>query len=269
MNLHVGSRREGGMSSFRKSLPALIGLLVVGVAVVGSAAPALAAPPYPNGAQATALVSGTPLVQATCTTAPTRTGGNSTLGPVSVGYPAGARCDVTSAAADGLYAIAGATPPLPNTLRFSADCVNSTGVTGGGVDVPAGTRINGGAPVTAQTTITTLNTPVVYPNGTTAIVNEVTTTPTSVTRIAVHITGGVGAGTSIGRVICGQPFPYPLAVDSPGASAATPSLATHSSSASSHSSLLLVAGGVLLLLVGAQVVLGRNMLRRRRSLGTD
>jgi hypothetical protein len=254
------------MSAFRRSIPALFGLLFTGVLVAGSAAPAVAAPPYPAGSQATALVGGTPLIQASCpTAAPTfPAGGNSTLGPVSV-YNAGARCAGTSAASDGLYTIAGATPPGPGTLRFQSDCVNSSNDTGVAVDVPAGTRINGGAPVATQTTVTTLNTPVVYPNGTTAILNEVTITPTSITRVAVHITGGVGAGTRIGRVICGQPFVYPLAVDGPSGATA-PAVAVGSSTSgggSSHSGLLLVAGGALAALILAQVVIARNVRRRR------
>jgi hypothetical protein len=196
-------------------------------------------------------------------------GGTSTNGAVSVGSPAGARCTGNAASADGQYAITGATPPLPNTLRFSAQCANSTDVTGGGVDVPIGTRINGGAPVTAQTTVTTLNTPVVYPNGTTAILNQVVVTATSVTRSAVVITGGTGSGVVIGRVTCGTPVIYPLAVDSPTGANAAPALAANSSSSSgsSHTGLLLLAGAGLALLVLAQVTLGRNMLRRRRSEG--
>ncbi len=255
------------MSSIRRSFPALLGLLFTGVLVAGTASPAVAAPPYPAGSQATALVGGTPLIQANCpTAAPTvPAGGNSTLGPVSV-YNAGARCAGTSAASDGLYTIAGATPPGPGTLRFQSDCVNSSNDTGVGVDVPAGTRINGGAPVATQTTVTTLNTPVVYPNGTTAILNEITITPTSITRIAVHITGGVGTGTQIGRVVCGQPFPYPLAVDGPSASAAAPAVAVGTSTSgggSSHTGLLLLAGGALGVLILAQVAIGRNVRRRR------
>ena len=92
------------MRSFRKSLPAFAGLLFTGALVVG-VTPAFAAAPYPDGGQATALVSGAPLVQATCTTTPVSSSGVSTLGTVTVTGPAGAQCASSASAANGEYAI--------------------------------------------------------------------------------------------------------------------------------------------------------------------
>jgi hypothetical protein len=98
-----------------------------------------------------------------------------------------------------------ASAQIPTTLRFSADCRVATGTapqSNGFVDVPTGTRINGGAPVAAPTTVTGLNVSVVYPNGSTAIVNEVIVGGTTITRNAVRVTGGPGAGSIIGGVTC-------------------------------------------------------------------
>ncbi|MDQ6948102.1 MAG: hypothetical protein M3256_17995 [Actinomycetota bacterium] len=272
MDVHMGSRREAGVGFLRRTLLTLAGLMLAGltlagIAVAGLVPPAGAAPPFPNGAQASALVSGTPLVEARCPSGPTVSGGTSTRGPVTVGMPAGARCTSTSAAADGLYSIAGATP-VPPRLRFQSDCVNS-GANNGFADVPAGTNVAGVGVVSTTTPVTTPNTAVTYPDGTTAIVNEVITTPTSVQRSAVHITSGAASGTIIGRVICGAANVYPLAADTAGATNAAPALAANSVSnggGSSNTRLLLLAGGVLALLVLAQVTVGRTMWRRRRGL---
>jgi len=254
------------MTSFRKLVPAFSGLLFAGIIIAGGSAPAWAAPPFPAGAGATALVGGAPPITVQCPVNPARSDGSSTAGIVSGGSPAGARCTSTAAAADGQYAITGATPPLP-ALRFGADCTNN-GDTGGGVDVPIGTSVNGGPATTVPTNVTTLNTPVKYPDNTTAILNQVITTNTSVTRNAVVITSGAASGTVIGRVVCGTPI-YTLAVEAPTGAGATPNLAPVSSSAgsagSSRSGLLLLGGAALALLVLAQLTLGRSMMRRRRG----
>lgn len=257
------------MGSFRKSVPALAGLLFGGILILGGAAPAGAAPPFPVGAQATALVGGGPLIQASCPTAAGDVdGGSSTAGSVSVGSPAGGLCTGSAATANGEYAIATVTAPLPNSLRFSAICESTGGSTSGGVDVPAGTNVTGIGVVAVQTLVTGAGTAVTYPGGTTAILNQVTTTPSSVTRSAIVITGGVGAGTVVGRVICGPPFVYPLAVDvASGGGATTPALAVTSplsTGTDPSRSPLLLAAGAFALLVLAQVAIGRNMLRRRR-----
>ncbi len=258
------------MMSFRRSLAAAVGLLMVGLVVLSGATPASAAPPYPVGARATALVGGTPLIQSTCPTAAAQppSGGTSTAGPVSVGSPAGARCTGNAASADGVYALVGATPPLPTSLRFSSQCESNGGNTNGFVDVPAGTIVNGVA-VTTTTPVVAPNTPVTYTNGSTAILNRITVTPTSVTREAIVFTGGPGAGTIVGRVVCGQPLPYPLAVDVASAGDTAPEVALPAADLSgdnSSDSRLLLIGGAVALLVLLQVAVGRNMLKRRRGL---
>jgi hypothetical protein len=251
-----------------RALPALAGLMFAGMMIAGSATPASAAPPFPNGTQATALVSGVPLVEARCPAGPAVSGGTSTLNGVTVGSPAGARCTATSASTDGVYSIAGATP-VPPSLRFSAQCVNASGVTNGGVDVPAGTNVTGMGVVGTTTLVTTPNTTVTYPNGTTAILNEVITLPNSVQRNAIRITSGPASGTVVGRVICGAANVYPLAADSAAATGAAPALtasATSGSGGSSSTRILVLAGGALLVLVLAQVTVGRTMWRRRKGL---
>jgi len=267
MDVHMESIREGGMGSFRRSVSALAGALFTAIVIAG-AAPASAAPPFPNATQATALVSGTPLVEARCPSGPTVSGGTSTRGIVSVGTSAGARCSTTAAAADGEYAITGATPPLPNTLRFSADCVTSSETTNGGVDVPANTFVTGVGVVATKTLVQTPNTVVTYPGGPTAILNEIIITGSSVQRNAIRITSGSASGTVVGRVICGTATVYPLAAETASASGPAPALASISTtggSGSSNTRLLVLAGGAFALLVLAQVTIGRSMWRRRRA----
>jgi len=119
--------------------------------------------------------------------------------------------------------------------------------------------------VAAQTEVTT-NVTVTYPGGTTAILNSVATTATSVTRTAIRITSGPGAGTVIGRAVCGTPFPYPLAVDVPSAgTAADVALTPVSADGGSSASRTLLVGGAVGLLLLAQVAVGRNVWRRRRN----
>jgi len=254
------------MTKLRKSLPAAAGLLFAAVVIIGSAAPALAAPPYPAGGSSTALVSGTPLIQVTCTASngPQQASGNSTLGLVKVGNPAGAQCTAAASSTSGQYSIDGSTP---TTLRFSAQCVNSTGVTNGLVDVPAGTNVPGVGVVSQQTAVTQ-NVTVTYPNGSTAILNQVVTTPTSVTRIAVQFTSGPNAGTVIGRCAVGTPLPYPLSVDTAAGAPASNDLALTPLSGNdggSSSNRVLYIGGAVALLVLAQVAIGRIVLKRRRG----
>ena len=252
------------MTGFRKPLQALACLVVAGLGVLVGAVPALSAPPFPAGAEATALVGGTPLVKVVCPPGSPGAvaGGTSTLGGVSVGSPAGARCTPQSASADGLYAIAGVTGPLPGSLRFSSSCQNSTGQNGTAVDVPAGTFVTGIGVVATQTTVTTLNTPVTYPGGQTAILNEVIVDPTSVVRNAIRFTSGPNTGTIVGQVICG--VRYPLVVDPP--SAGTPgALAAPGAAESGGGNLalwIIAAVGVLLI---SQLALGRQLWLRRRT----
>jgi hypothetical protein len=253
------------MRSLRKSLPAAAGLVLAAALVVANASPALAAPPYPAGGQGTALVGGTPLVQATCTTAPAQASGNSQIGLIRVGTPAGAQCTPNAVSTNGQYSIDGT---VPTTMRFSAQCVNSTGATNGLVDVPAGTNIAGVGVVTQQTTVTTLNTMVTYPGGSTAILNQVTTTPTSVTRAAITFTSGAATGVIVGRCTSGTPLPYPLSVDTAAAAPAPADLAAlplSGDSGGSSSNRVIYIGAALALLVLAQLTVGRTVLRRRRG----
>lgn len=266
-DFEVGSEREDGMMRRTRPLLALAGVLTVTLALLAGAVPAQAAPPYPAGAQATALVGGTPLVQAICPAGSPGavSGGTSTKGGVTVGSPAGARCTAQSADAQGLYSIAGATP-VPPSLRFSAGCQNSTGQTGGAVDVPAGTFVTGIGVVTQTRPITTPNTLVTYPDGTTAILNEVTTDQTSVVRNAIRITSGPNSGTIIGQVICG--VRYPLAVNTPSAGdeAALSAPSPVADDETDRNVLLIAAAVGLLLLV--QLPLGLAIRRRRSSSGS-
>jgi hypothetical protein len=252
------------MTALRRPVRAMVVMLAAAASVLSLAAPSLAAPPFPAGAQATALVGGTPLIRVVCPAGSPGAvaGGVSTKGGVSVGSPAGARCTPFSASADGLYAIAGETPPLPGTLRFSASCDSASGATGTAVDVPAGTNVAGIGVVPQQTTVTTLNTMVTYPNGTTAIVNEVITTPTSVTRNAIRITSGPNAGTIIGQVVCGSI--YPLAVDAPSGAAGTPAVAAAGTDGGgSRSGMVAIAVAALGVLLIAQLAIGRRARRTR------
>jgi hypothetical protein len=256
MDIGLQAERGGrGARSFRRTGGVAA---VVLAAVVLLTAPTAYAQPFPAGSQATPLVGSGIVANCPPPTPGAVAGGNATVGVVTVGSPAGGRCAQLAAAADGVYDIAGEPPDTLN-LRFSADCTN-TGQTGGGVDVPAGTTVPGLGVVGTTTVVTAPNTPVIYPNGTTAILNQVTTTPTSITRSAVVITSGPGAGTVIGRVICGA-FVYPLAVDV-GGSGATPAIAGElvaGDDGGSRTGLLLLAGGAALVLVIAQLAVARKL----------
>lgn len=98
---------------------------------------------------------------------------------------AGALCtaavllSVTPASAAGLF-------------RYQADCSGSA--TGTSVDVPSGAT---------TTTITGTNVPISFPNGTTAIANEVITSGGTTTRNALHFLTGPNAGVIVGQVVCG------------------------------------------------------------------
>ena len=252
------------MIPFRRSWRAIAVLLLVCGALAG-ALPAQAAPPFPPGASATALVGGAPLVRANCPAGSpaANVAGTSTKGGVTVGFPAGAQCTPNSARTSGLYVIAGATPPAPGTLRFQAGCDSANSDTGNMVDVPAGTNVTGLGVVPTQRPITTPNTVVTYPGGTTAILNEVIVTPTSVTRNAIRITSGPNNGTIIGQVICG--VVYPLAVEGPADGAAAPDIAVPAAdTGSDRSNFMLIAAGAIGFLLVAQLALGRRI-RRRRS----
>lgn len=105
----------------------------------------------------------------------------------------------------GMAVLASAGPAsAQGTLRFSANCElpnMGAAVTGGLVDVPAGTSINGAAAVATRTTVTGPAT-VTYPNGSVASLNVVSTVGSTTTRQAIVITAGPGAGTVVGQAVC-------------------------------------------------------------------
>ncbi|MDQ3896132.1 MAG: hypothetical protein M3326_02585, partial [Actinomycetota bacterium] len=186
--------------SVNRRISVLAGVVATAIALMLPASPAQAQ--VPLGTQATPLVGG-PTASCPPGSPGAVVAGGGTVNGVAV--TGGGRCTPAAAAADGSYSIVGVTP----NLAFSADCANSGGVvtTGGGVEVPAGTIVNG-TPVATTTTVTTLNTPVTFPGGRTAILNQVITTGTTVTRNAIVFTGG----PTVGQVVCGASA-YPLAVE--------------------------------------------------------
>jgi hypothetical protein len=248
-------------------------VVFAGIALVGAAAPALAQVAA-GSTQATLLVGGAPLLNVNCPAGgipPAQAAGTSSnLTATATGTVDCGNAPATQAT--GVYTVVGV---APGNLRFSADCQASNLQNGGSVDVPIGTTVPAGtipdAPAqtvtTAVTTISATNVPVTFPNGQTAIVNQVTLVPgVSVIRSAVAFTNG----TIVGRVICGASGVYPLAVAASSGSAAAPALATNAASGGSgHSSttMLLIAGAFGLAVL-AQLAVGRRM-RGRRGNVTD
>jgi hypothetical protein len=246
--------QENGMAErYGRRLAGLAGVLLATIALLVPASPASAQVPPGAPLVGSGIVAncppGSPGAQA---------GGTATINGVTVYGPAGAQCTPLAATTSGEYSIAGVTGP--NALRFNAACANTGGTvtTNGFVDVPPGTLVNG-VPVATTTTITTLNTPVVYPDGRTAIVNQVITTPTTVTRNAIVFAGG----PTVGQVICGASA-YPLAVSVGGPSdVSLPALTDLTAGSGSESSVAtLVAGGAVALAIAAQVAF---TIRRRRN----
>lgn len=240
-----------------RRLYALASVLLTGVAVVALAAPA--------GAQVAGAAQATPLVGVSGTAAcpaggaPTQVVGQFSAGGFTIGFPAAGSCQDTAAAAantQGSYTIGGAGP-----LPFSSGCQSAGLQNGGSVDVPIGTIINPGTP--GQRTTTTVETitgttAVIFPNGTPATLNVVSTTATTVTRTAI-----VSGGASIGRVICGAANVYPLSVDAasgsgPAAVGSPLSAAANNSSGPGHSLLLLAVAGFGAIVLG-QVVISRKL----------
>jgi len=233
----------------------LVGLMVAGIATVAAATPALAV--VPPGAQATPLVGGSAVANCPPAVPAARAVGppdGETINGVTVGFPAAGRCTPLAADAEGSYTVAGS---FASPLLFTAECANTNGVVTprSGVTVPAGTIVNG----SAVGVVTTVDFPaaVTFPGGRTALLNQTTTTATSVTRDAIVFTGG----PIVGRVICGQAV-YPLAVSAAGASGSPDVAAPVSSdSAGGPSSGLLVGAGIALLVL-AQVAIAFAMRRR-------
>lgn len=236
----------------------LAGVMATAVALMSPASPASAQVGGP-GAQATPVVGVSDTANCPTAVPAAQVAGTFTAGAFTVGFPAAGSCTSFSANSQGSYTLTGAvTSPLP----FSSSCQTSGLQNGGGVDVPAGTIVNPGPGQVVTTTVTTItapNTTVIYPGGTTAVLNQVTTTPTSVTRSAI-----VSDGIVIGRVICGAASVYPLAVDT-GASAPAPAVVTPLSTSGGHggpSTAVLVGAGIAILLL-AQVALAYRIRRRQ------
>lgn len=250
------NKQENCMAgTFGRRLAGMAGVLLATIALLVPASPASAQ--VPPGARATPLVGSEIVADCPPGSPGDVAGGTATINGVTVYGPAGGRCTPLAATTAGEYTVAGVASITP--LRFEAECANSGGTvaTDGFVDVPAGTLVNG-VLVTTTTPVTTLNTPVVYPNGRTAILNQVITTPTTVTRNAIVFSDG----TIVGQVVCG-PAAYPLAVNVGGASAdlsAPSELAVDESSG--LSAMTLLAGGAVALAIAAQITFA---VRRRRN----
>lgn len=238
------------MAVVTRRIPGVIGIMVGILAILLPASPASAQTGGP-GAQATPVVgvSGT----AAC---PTNVGAAQVpyigpAGPFTITQSAGS-CTSFSASAQGSFTIAG------GTGTFAADCQTAGLQHGGAVTVPTGTIVNGVA-VTQPTVITAPNTPVIFPGGTAATLNVVTTTATTVTRTAI-----VAGGTQIGRVVCGAANVYPLAVETAsGASPAPLAPLSSSDDGGGISTTMVLIAGAFLLAVAAQLTIGRKMWRRK------
>ena len=254
--VYTNNNQENGMAgTFRRRIVGVTGVFVATIALLAPASPASAQ--VPPGAQATPLVGSGIVADCPPGSIGDVDGGTATINGVTVYGPAGARCAPLAATTSGEYSLAGV--PTTTPLRFDAACANSGGTvtTNGFVDVPPGTVVNG-VPVATTTPVTAPNTPVVYPDGRTAILNQVIITPTTVTRNAIVFSDG----TIVGQVVCG-PAAYPLAVNVGGPSAdlsAPTGLAADEGSG--LSAMTLVAGGAVALAIAAQVTFA---VRRRRN----
>jgi hypothetical protein len=251
----VTNKRENGMAGkFGRRFAGLAGVLAT-LAFLVPASPASAQ--VPPGGSASPLVGSGILANCPAGSPGAVAGGTATVNGVTVYGPAGGQCTPLADTTSGEYTAAGVgTTPL----RFNAACANSGGAvtTNGGVDVPAGTLVNG-VPVATNTLVTAPNTPVVFPGGRTAIVNQVVTTGTTVTRNAIVYTGG----PTVGQVVCGASvYPLDVSVGAPSADLSAPPLLAADDEASGLSTMTLVAGGAVALAFAAQVVFA---VRRRRA----
>ena len=241
------------MAVASRRIPGVIGIMVGVLAILLPGSPASAQTGGP-GAQATPVVgvSGT----AAC---PTNVGAAQVpyigpAGPFAITQSAGS-CSSFSASAQGSFTIGG------GTGTFAADCQGAGLQHGIAVHVPQGTIINPGPGQTVAgaggATITTLNTPVIFPGGTAATLNVVSTTPTTVTRTAI-----VAGGTQIGQVICNGAA-YPLAVETASGASSAPLAPLTSSDDDGGSSITLLLAGAFALAVAGQLLIGRRVWRRK------
>lgn len=147
--MRILGARAGMQADARRRLAALGALVAAAVVLLAPASPAAAAPFV--GAQATAL-GGSPLIQANCPTAvsPPVQVGPSTSGVLTVSGPAGALCNGANpiARTSGQYTL-----PSLAQQGFDASCDGTTGATGGGVFVSAGTTGLPGGTTTAVTAV--------------------------------------------------------------------------------------------------------------------
>jgi hypothetical protein len=254
MNMGVGHKQEDGMAvSMGRRLACLAASLLATVVVLAPASPASAQ--VPAGSQATAIVGG-PAANCPPGSPPVRASASMTINGVTV-IGAG-DCTPLAADAEGSFTVSGS---FTDPLLFTSECANVDGViqNRGGVQVPAGTLVNGVA-VPAVTTVTTNNTPVVFPGGRTAILNQVISTPTSLTRNAIVFIGG----PTVGQVVCGAAAAYPLAVSTGGPSEAASAIATPASEATSGlSTATVAAGAAVALALLAQVAMATRLRRRQ------
>jgi hypothetical protein len=239
--------------SVGKRVSVLAGVVLAGIALVLPSTPALAQP-FPAPTQATLMVGGEPLVNVNCPTPlPGQNTGGASSNPTATASGQVSCGNAPAANTQGNYTVGGAAG------NFSAGCQSSNGDNGGFVTVPAGTSINGGPPVAAPTVVGPGPASVVFPNGTTAQLNVVQTTPTSVTRSAIVFANG----TVIGRVICGLSGVYPLGVDVADAGEAAAPLPLTSSGDDGGLSIGTVVAAVVALALAAQLAVGARMRRRK------
>jgi len=237
----VGTRR----------VPALVGIVVGALALVLPISPASAQTGGP-GAQATPVVGVSGTANCPTNVAAAQVVYAGPAGPFTILQSAGS-CTSFSANSQGSFTVGGS-----GTGTFSSSCQTSGLQSSSAVTVPTGTIVNGVA-VTQPTVVTQQNAQVIFPGGTPATLNVVTTTPTTVTRTAI-----VSGGAQIGRVVCGAAPAYPLAVETAGGASPAPVVPlTSSGDDGGVSTTLVLIAGALALAVAAQLTIGRRMWRRQ------
>lgn len=229
----------------------LAGVVLAAIALLVPASPASAQ--VPEGTQARVYVGGPVANCPPGTNSGFAPVGSTTINGVTVS--GAGRCSSLAADAEGFYTVAGS---FSSPLNFTAECANVDGVVQhhGGVTVPAGTVVNG-VLITQPTTIETVNAQAVFPGGRQATLNQVISTPTSLTRNAIVFAGG----PTVGQVICGAAA-YPLAVNAGGPAAAASELVGQVSDSSGVSATTIVAGGAVVLALMAQIAFTARVRRR-------
>lgn len=244
---------DGMAVSLGRRFTTVAGVVLAAIALLAPASPASAQ--VPEGTQAAVYVGGPVANCPPGTNSGFAPVGSTTINGVTVS--GAGRCSSLAADAEGFYSVGGSSP-----LNFTAECANVGGVVQhhGGVTVPAGTVVNG-VLITQPTTITTENAQAVFPGGRQATLNQVISTPTSLTRNAIVFAGG----PTVGQVICGAAA-YPLAVNAGGPAAAASELVGQVSDSSGLSTTTIVAGAAVALALMAQIAVAARL--RRRSATT-